>query len=104
MNLPAIVTRLRRRVGSPTTAEVPDSEMEENINDAYRDVAHKFRHHKSRKLCSFSTVATQSKYGLPADVGAIYRVWDDTNKIRLRKRGVRWFSMLPTQTDDQPLD
>ena len=103
MDLPAIRTRLRRRVGNPTISEVPDSELNENINDAYRDIATKFRHHKSRKLCSFVTSVGVSQYGLPTDVGAVLRVWDDTNNKRLKKRGARFFAELGTQTNGKPI-
>lgn len=104
MNLPAIVTRLRRRVGNPTTAEVPDAELHENINDAYRDVATKFRHHKSRKTVSIATIVGTQQYALQTDVGAVLRVWDDTNKKRLKRRGARWFAELGTQENGKPTD
>lgn len=104
MDLVTIRTRLRRRVGNPQVAEVPDGELNENINDSYRDVATKFRHHKSRKICSFVTTVGVSQYGLPTDVGAVYRVWDDTNNKRLRKRGARWFAELTAQENGKPLD
>ena len=104
MDLLALRTRLRRRVGNPGTAEVSDSDLDENINDAYRDIASKFRHHLSRKLVTISTVAATAKYSLPTDIGAVLHVWDSTNNVGLRKRGVRWQPKPGTAVDGKPED
>ena len=92
MNLTAMQTSLRRKIGNPGTGEVPDATLTEHLNNAYRDVATKFSHPKSRKLCSFPTEADTSGYGLPAATGGILKVWDDTNKKRLEKIGPRQFA------------
>ena len=104
MDLSTIRDRLRRRIGSPGTAKVTESDLNENINDAYRDIASKFRHHKSRKQDSITTIVGTTQYALPADVGAVLRVWDDTNKKRLKRRGARFFAELGTQENGKPKD
>ncbi len=81
---------LRVAVGGPSETDVPDSELNRHINNAYRDIATKYMHHKSRKICTFPTVAAQADYGLPLDVGAVLRVWDETNSKRLPRKADRY--------------
>ena len=82
-------TRLRKRIGNPTVAAVPDADLTQVINDAYGEIATKYKFHKVRKLCTFDTVVDQQKYGLPTDCYAVLRVRDTTNKIKLEKAGDR---------------
>ena len=91
MTLAELYTKLRKMIGNPDTTEVPNSLLTEHINDAYREIATKYHHHKSRKLCSFPTVADTSKYGLPADCGAVLGVQDQTNNKKLVKAGPRQY-------------
>jgi len=91
-------------IGSPTTDDVSDDRLDIHINEAYRDIATKFPHHKARKLCSFPTVAGTSDYGLPAEAEAVLRVWDETNGKWLKKVGdtflVQWDTL--NEPDAQP--
>lgn len=85
MNLLEIRTRLRRRVGSPDATDVTDASLNEFINTAYRDIASRFRFHKVRKLCTFDTIASTSRYGLPTDCEVVLRLRDQTTGMKLRK-------------------
>jgi hypothetical protein len=94
--------KLRVRIGNPSTTDVPDATLSEALNDAYRDVATKYPHHKARKLCEFSTVAETADYGLPTNCGAVLRVWDMTNDKRLNKGGPLSMNSDETPESGQP--
>lgn len=85
MNLSEMRTRLRRQIGNPTTTDVPDAQLTEHVNDAYREIVAKFRFHKTRKVCTFDTTADTRRYGLPEDAKWVMRVRDDTNKRFIEK-------------------
>lgn len=103
MDLLAIRTRVRSGVGSPSTTDVTDTVLNGFINDATSDLAVKFPHHKARRRTSFNTVADTQEYDLPSDVGAILRVWDETNHRRLEKIADSGFSELPDMESGKPL-
>ncbi|HEY6022396.1 MAG TPA: hypothetical protein VIY48_21815 [Candidatus Paceibacterota bacterium] len=86
MNLTEIRTRLRRAIGNPSAASIPDATLDLFINAAYTDIVEKNKFHKARKLCRFDSVTDQDKYTLPSDVYAIIHVRDRTNEQRLIKR------------------
>lgn len=89
MNLLVMRTRLRKRVGNPDIVDVPDDDLTEHINQAYRDIADRFRFHKARKLCTFPTVSGTKDYGLPTDCSAVYHVRDKTTGMKLPKVDTR---------------
>jgi hypothetical protein len=86
MQLSTMRASLRKRIGNPSTADVPDADLTEIINQSYKEVALKFRFHKTRRICRFSTVAGTANYELPADIGWIKRVRDNTNKVKIDPR------------------
>jgi len=88
-DLVTIRTRLRKSIGNPDTVDVPDSDLNQNINDSYREIANKFRFHSVRKICQFDTIDGTDKYGIPVDASAVLRVRDNTNEKRLEKLGDR---------------
>lgn len=90
MDLVTIRTRLRRQCGSPDTTDVPEADLTEFINSAYRDISSRYRFHTVRKICQFSTVAGDKMYGLPTDCEAVLRVRDVTSGKKLAKRGDRF--------------
>lgn len=100
MDLLQLRTKLRRQVGNPTSGDVTDSLLNEQINQAYKDVADRFRFHRNRKLCTFSTVVGQAEYGLPADLLSIIRVRDTTNGVRLIKSDSKRDAALDVATMD----
>ena len=95
-------TKLRVRIGNPVVASVPNSELTENLNDAYRDIATKFRHHKARKLCEFTTVADTAEYALPTDAGAVLRAWDVSNDKKLDVRGAQGHTFVTSPVSAKP--
>lgn len=95
MEFSEMITSLRRRVGRPTTTEVPDDTLKEVINRAYKEIATKYPFNEVRCITSFNTTADDARYQVPTDSNMIYRVWDDTNKKKLHKRGVRFMTGLP---------
>lgn len=101
MDLKVMRDLLRKRVGNPTIADVPEDDLTSRINSAYSDITTKFKFHRVRKICLFSTVASQVQYGLPADCFAVLRVRDNTNGKRLTKIGDTEYSDR-TETLAQP--
>lgn len=92
MNLLAMRTALRPKLGNPTVTEVPDATLTRILNAAYREVAGKYAFNETRCIKNFSTVIGTDKYAVPADLQALFRIWDDTNKRKLTKRGVRFLA------------
>lgn len=89
MDLTTLRARLRKRVGNPDTGDVPNTDLNEHINQAYRDIADRFRFHAVRKLCEFPTVADTKQYGLPADCGVLMTVRDKTTGAKIPKMDTR---------------
>lgn len=100
MELSTMRTRLRRAVGSPSTTDAADADLDEFINSAYRDIAGRFRFHRVRKLCQFNTVDGTERYGLPTDCEAVFRVRDVTNGVKIKKRGDRFAATLEGSDDE----
>lgn len=118
MNLLQMRTALRPKLGNPTTTEVPDATLTGLLNASYREISGKYAFNENRCVKTFDTAAGTSRYTVPSDLLALYRLWDDTNKKKLQKRGIRflataranvpngkplyyvrtkdWFQLLPT--------
>lgn len=93
MNLAAMRAALRPKIGNPSTAEVPDTTLNRILNTAGREIASKYPFHETRCIRAFATVSGTSQYAVPPDMAALFRVWDDTNKKKLQKRGVRFIAV-----------
>ncbi len=103
MDLLTLRTRVRKQVGNPTTVDVPDADLTQHVNTAYRDISNKYRFHKVRKLCTFPTVAGTRRYGLPTDCAAVIRVRDTTNEVRLEKLDdMRAAHLIDTDVEGKP--
>lgn len=100
MNLVTARATLRTKVGSPSVAEVSDETLSRIINAAYREIGSKYPFNETRCIKSFSTITGTSRYTVPTDLAALIRVWDDTNKKKLTKRGVRYLASLPLNMQD----
>jgi hypothetical protein len=71
-------TRLRKRCGNPSTTDVADSDLNEHINDAYVEIANKYRFRAILKRQSISTVAGTRSYDLTAGYHTVKKVWSET--------------------------
>lgn len=100
MELSDMVAVLRRRIGNPSTTDVTDTILKEHINSAYVEIADNFRFHKTRKLCTFTTVASTRRYGLPTDCDVVLKVRDNTNSVRIEKSDSRRFAELTDTTTE----
>jgi len=83
VDLNTLALRLRQSIGNPSASDVTDTTLHTMINDSYREIGDKFRFFKARKLCTFYTVASTSKYALPETSVELMRVYDVTNKQRM---------------------
>jgi hypothetical protein len=90
VNLADMRTTLRARLGNPSLTDVPDATLNEELNEAYKEVTAKYKHYKGRKLVTWPTVVGQESYSLPDDCFAVLRVRDNTNNLRI----------LPFRSDD----
>jgi hypothetical protein len=92
MNLGEMQTKLRRQIGQPSLNAVPDLELTEHLNGAYRDISNKYRFHQVRRVVTFNTIALNDRYNLPSDCASIMRLRDATNEVKLEKWDDRRFS------------
>lgn len=95
MNLVTARNNLRAKIGNPTTSNVLDSKLTRIINAAYKEIAAKYTFNETRSIAYFQTVTNTDRYVLPTDLNALLRVWDDTNKMKLKKRGPRYIGSVP---------
>lgn len=105
MDIQTMLPILRSKVGSPTTADVPDALLTRVINDAYKFICARYPFHETRTIGDIDTVASTGSYDVPEDLLVLYRVWDDTNKKKLKKRGPRYLGSIPlNQPTAKPLN
>lgn len=98
MQLSTMRDTLRTKVGSPSLTDVSNATLTRVINAAYREIGAKYPFNELRCIKTFATVAEEARYTVPTDLAVLFRVWDDTNKIKLAKRGVRFLATLPKGT------
>jgi hypothetical protein len=89
MTLLTLRTLLRRLVGNPSTANVPQSELTLVINIAFKDIVAKYRFHRARTICFVDTEVGQDRYFIPRDVGILKKVWNQTLGCEIRKAGIK---------------
>jgi len=102
MNLGQARTKLRRKIGNPSTVDVANALLTEALNESYRELATKYRHYKARKMCNFDTVEDQAEYGLPTDCGAIIQLWDITNEVEILRKYRKDFVLEDSPTSGKP--
>lgn len=95
MNLATARNTLRAKTGYPVESDQSTSTLTRILNAAYREIASKYPFHEVRCIKAFSTTADAPRYDVPTDMAALFRVWDDTNKKKLLKKGVRFLASLP---------
>lgn len=92
MNLTTMRATLRSKIGSPNETDVPTSTLNRICNAAYREIASKYPFNEVRCIKTFNTAIGTNRYDVPQDLAVLYRLWDDTNKKKLQKRGVRFIA------------
>ncbi len=104
MNLLAFRTALRKRIGNPTTAEVPDTELDDRINEAVIEITDRYGFNKGRKVVTFPTVISQSRYTLPTDCSVLMKLTNPAENKQLHKRDETWAAERATLEDGKPTD
>lgn len=102
--LATLRTSLRSRVGNPTVAEVPNSELDARINEAVKEIADKYRFHQVRRVVTFPTVASTARYTLPTDCLVVMKLRHPLENLQLKKRDETWASERETLDDGKPTD
>lgn len=92
MNLATMRLTLRSKIGSPTATDVPDSTLDRICNAAYREIGSKYPFNETRCVKSFNTAVGTNRFDVPQDLAVLYRLWDDSNKCKLKKKGVRFIA------------
>lgn len=90
-----MLVSLRTRIGNPSITEVPAATLTDALNRAYKEIGTKYPFNETRCITSFTTIVNSPRYDVPPDSNLMYRLWDDTNKVKLKKRGVRFLTALP---------
>lgn len=86
MNFLTMQTRLRERIGNPTTQDVSAATLAVRLNEAYEIIWDRYRFHANRaRNVSVVTVAGTDTYTLPVTGDVVRSVRDTTNRIRLKK-------------------
>jgi hypothetical protein len=97
--------RLLKRLGSPSDSGAPTADdLTYYLNVAYLDILDRFRFHKARQRCRFNTIAGTSRYSIPTEAKAIFRLMNVTRGYKLSKRGDRFLSSNSPATDLTNLD
>lgn len=86
MTLAELRASLRKRIGNPTTTDVPDVDLNEYINESNQYINDTFAFRASRPTYNFNTVAGTFQYDLPDDVSVLMRVGNRTKQYRLKRR------------------
>lgn len=102
MNLNTMRLTLRSKIGSPTETDVTNDTLTRIINASYREVGAKYPFNETRCVKTFPTIIGTNRYTVPMDLAVLFRVWDDTNKKKLTKRGMRYLSTVPANLVDGP--
>lgn len=93
-------TSLRSKVGNPTTTEVPDATLTRFLNEAQRFIGGRYPFNETRCVKTFDTVAGTARYTVPTNLLSLFRLWDDTNKKKIQKRGVRFLATARKNVPD----
>jgi len=104
MDFVTMQTRVRSQVGNPTAIDVTDDVIRGLVNDAYIEIAEKFRFHTARRICRFDTIIGTTDYDLPTDAVELMRVRDNTSEKLLRPLPDNMLAALTgTATQGKPL-
>lgn len=89
MNFSELKARLRISVKNPVEQDITDEMLGSYINSGYLDLAARYDYHQTRKRCTFTTIAGETKYQLPGDVASVLRLRDNTHGKKIWKAGDR---------------
>src|SRR6266581_5164176 len=93
MQLSDLRSRLRSRIGNPSTTDVPDTpNLDQHINDAYQEILNKYKFKRRRARARFTTVIGTDKYNVSSLTDVIYKAWDRTNGRELEYVGTNVLS------------
>ena len=106
MTLAQFETWLRGVVGNPSTADVPNTTLDQCINEAYDEIANRFQFHLVRKIVTFLTGAPTvavppvgtPRYPIPCDLLEARSLWNMGSAInidaqyKLEKRDEAWLA------------
>jgi len=95
-----MIALVRRRIGNPTTIDVPDATITGHINDAYEEIRDKFKHTRGRKREQFTTTINIGRYKISDVTETLYKAWDRTNDRELERVGI---NVLAEQDFDDAL-
>lgn len=104
MNLLQLRTDLRGRVGNPTVAEVPNSELDDRINESIRDIIDRYGFLNARKIVQFNTVMDVPRYAIPTDCLVVMKLRHPLDNLQLIKRDETWASKRMTEDSGRPTD
>lgn len=93
MNLTALNADLRKKIGNPSVASVPDVDLTAKINEAIDFILDRFRFHNNRNICTFDTIASTQSYTLPTAYLNLLSVWDVTNEVKLEQKDDNWAAL-----------
>lgn len=100
MNLLTMRNTLRTKIGSPSVVDVSDGTLTRICNAAYREIGSKYPFNEVRCIKSFNTAIGTARYDMPMDLAALFRVWNDTEKHKLVKKGVRFLATARKNVPD----
>lgn len=99
-----IRTSVRKRIGNPSDVLVLDTDLNDVINRAIKDLADRYRFHATRKVATFLTVAGTDKYVLPPDYNVVMKVarQDASTFGKIWKTSFGWINNHPSQINGKP--
>lgn len=87
MNLLQMRTLLRRRIGNPTLTAVPDTNLNDHLNNSVTELQDRYKFTQGRGRAKFNTTIGVDKYHVNTLTYTVLKVWDRTNKVRIFKKG-----------------
>lgn len=83
--LSTLRSRLRQRIGNPSTTALPNASADSYVNLGYHHTLDTFLHTVMRQEYQFSTVAGTATYTIPRAYRSLIRLWNQTEGKRVYK-------------------
>lgn len=105
MDLLGLRTKLRSKVGNPSTAESSDTFLDGLINEAAEEIQNKYVFHKGRRIVTFPTIADSTLYDVPLDCVAVFSLWNTTTNYqgKISKKDENWLAAQQSNTAGPPI-